>query len=159
MKYRIVSHVLILMLGVAVGVLIAPHRTAPAAVAVALEPQFRAPSVIVAKAGLPDSERLRLDIRSILREELHAFATQRQDSRSAPVQENAPTRENEEAHSRAMTVVQAALTKRTWATEDSVALHRLLPQLTADQRAEVFHTLIPSLNAGEIRMEPDARLF
>jgi hypothetical protein len=150
------SHVIVLLLGVGLGVLVVHPRPAPARSDVEprrLQAQPDARPFLVAAAAIPDSEGVRRDVRQILREELRAFVAQRPELGSSSAPATTPTRQNEEAMSQAQVMLQAATGKRTWTRDDARALRQLMPQLTADQQQEVMHTLIPLLNAGDIKVE------
>lgn len=156
----LVSHLLMLLVGVGVGALLLPRAAPPAPAGVPRQEPSRpdARALLVAATALPDGEALRRDVGQIVREELRAFVAQssgaaRTTTTAAP---NEPEPQNDEMRGRALALVQAATGKRTWTKDDASALHQLMPQLTADQRQEVVQTLLPLLNSGNIRVDTRA---
>jgi hypothetical protein len=137
---------LALLAGVGIGLAAAPRRDAakPAVPAAALS--STAPPIFVQwSEPYWSNDELRAAIRDVMREE-------RKDERAESPLAKAPetTRESRAAHDRAIEILDAARGAKRWSANDVTALRGLMPQMTAEQREEVFHTLLPALNSGEL---------
>jgi hypothetical protein len=99
-------------------------------------------------------EALRADLRTLLREELAQegrLAPVTPDAGSAPSEPAPPSAEALDAEQQANGIVETALARRTWTSEDALALRLLLGQVTAAQREDLLRTLVPAMNDGRVK--------
>jgi hypothetical protein len=149
--------VAMIALGAAGGYLAAASRTQPqpAATIAPVAPigHDRAGSPVVVAGGLSEA-----DLRRVVKEELAAGRTDRDEAPAAPAQP-APHADNPAAYDDGMRRVNQALAQRAWTPDDASALGRTLDTMSQEQRDAIFHKLIPALNRGEIKLTYRGALF
>jgi hypothetical protein len=105
--------------------------------------------VTISTSGRVDEAALRGVVRDVLREELRSAQPAAAPAPPSPL----PTAASVDAHDKGLELVQSARARRHWTSDDVAAMRHLLPQLTQEQREEVFHTLLPAFNRGEIAVD------
>ena len=117
----------------------------------------RAPSSIpVTAIRLPDADSLRASVRSVLQEELRAYVHQANGGVSAREAEAARIAQdpkgNVEAFAQSTSVIDQAMSRRTWTPEDSAALLTNVAKLSEAQRMELTQKFHGALNRQELKL-------
>lgn len=102
-------------------------------------------------------------VRAVVREELQPLMTSR-CATPEPIRGSAPPppprpAESGEALKSAQRVVLDAISTRSWGEPQVQTLRQLLPLLDAAQREEVFNSLFPAINNGEIEVNTEGPIF
>src|SRR5262249_2479099 len=114
-------------------------------------------TVEIRETALPapalDGAQLASLIRGVVREEMG-----RVQPAATAVQEKEPVRaepsvEQVEAHERGQDLVAAAQRTGHWTSEDRHQLRALMSQLSATDRDDLLHTLIPAINRQEVKVD------
>jgi len=140
--------------GVGGGYLLCALRAQPQPPAPVVRGTVERAPVVVTDRGLSEAE-----LRRIVREEL-AAGRPGQDAASAPEPAHSAQPPGDPAAlDEGMRRVAQAIAKRRWTPDDAVALERALEIASPEQRAAIFHTLIPAMNRGEIKLTYRGSLF
>lgn len=112
--------------------------------------------VPVTAIKLPDAESLRTSVRSVLQEELRAYVQQVSGGASPREAEAARIAQdpkgNAEAFAQSNTVIDQAVSRRTWTMEDNAALLPNIAKLNESQRNELTQKFHGALNRQELKL-------
>lgn len=113
-------------------------------------------SVPIAAIKLPDTDSLRVSVRSVLQDELRAFVQQASGGITVREAEAARIAQdpkgNAEAFAQSNTVIDQALSRRSWSNEDTAALLPNVAKLSEAQRIELTQKFHGALNRQELRL-------
>lgn len=113
-------------------------------------------SIPITAIKLPDTDSLRASVRSVLQEELRAYVRQVSGGVSAQEAEAARIAQdpkgNVEAFMQSNTVIDQAVSRRTWTMEDSAALLPNIAKLSESQRLELTQKFHGALNRQELKL-------
>lgn len=113
-------------------------------------------SIPVTAIRLPDADSLRASVRSVLQEELRAYVHQANGGVSAREAEAARIAQdpkgNVEAFAQSTSVIDQAVSRRTWTPEDSAALLTSVAKLSEAQRMELTQKFHGALNRQELKL-------
>jgi len=110
-----------------------------------------------AVTGLPDSDLLRAAVREVVREELRDFIREARGHERAPGSANAADQKvfdpklNAEALTQAGRIVDQALARKAWTTEDNTMLLPHVGGLTPSQRIALTEKLLGAINRQEVK--------
>lgn len=102
-------------------------------------------------AAALDAPVLRAELTRLVREALSAESTRIAvpTAKEAP----APSAENLQAFQDGERLIRQAAQSKLWTGSNREELHRLLAQMTDDQRSRALQLLLPAINRGEIQPE------
>lgn len=122
----------------------------------ATTPDTTGQSIPITAIKLPDTDSLRASVRSVLQEELRAYVRQVSGGVSAQEAEAARIAQdqkgNVEAFMQSNTVIDQAVSRRTWTMEDSAALLPNIAKLSESQRLELTQKFHGALNRQELKL-------
>lgn len=112
------------------------------------------PPVVVADRGLSEAE-----LRRILKEELAAGGLGHAGQSARDPVPAAPPPASPLAFDDGMRRVNQAIARRQWTPDDAAGLDRALEAASPEQRAAIFHTLVPALNRGDVKLTYRGAVF
>jgi hypothetical protein len=144
-------YALLLLLGAGIGWAAHPSsepHSAAGETSCPAVPAAPRPLVVTTSGGGIDTAALRQLVREAVREELnHAEPGAHEPTAEPPAP---PSTDSEEARDKGLELVRAAHGTGRWTNGNVAELRKLLPSMTEAQRQEIFQTLLPALNRGEL---------